>query len=175
MTARVVLVGLPGAGKSTSGKRLAKILRVEFADSDDLVEAAEGRTVQEIFATSGESAFRAAECRAVGAALQSGFEGVLSLGGGAVTHPPTRALLARSGVPVAALHAPLDTLLARVGDGRTRPLLAEDPTARLTELAASRQPVYDALATLSVDTGHRTPGQVAAYIAARLHELGALA
>lgn len=175
MTARVVLVGLPGAGKSTSGKRLAKILCVDFADSDELVEAAEGRTVREIFATSGETAFREAECRAVGAALEGGFEGVLSLGGGAVTHPPTRALLAESGVAVAVLHAPLETLLARVGDGRTRPLLAEDPAARLAELAAARQPIYDALATLSVDTENRTPGQVAAHIAARLHEMGVLA
>lgn len=174
MTPRVVLVGLPGAGKSTSGRRLAKILCVEFADSDDLVEAAEGRTVREIFAGSGEPAFRAAEYRAMSACFAGAFEGVLSLGGGALTHEPIRAAIAASGVPVAVLQAPLDTLLARVGDGHTRPLLAEDPAARLSMLAAERQPIYDSVATLSVDTENRSPGQVAAHIAARLHAMGVL-
>jgi shikimate kinase len=174
MSPRVVLVGLPGAGKSTSGRRLAKILCVEFADSDDLVEASEGRTVREIFADSGEPAFRAAEHRAITACLAGEFAGVLSLGGGALTYEPIRVAIAASGVPVAVLQAPLDTLLARVGDGHTRPLLAEDPAARLTTLAAERQPIYDSVATLSVDTENRTPGQVAAHIAARLHTMGVL-
>ena len=67
------------------------------------------------------------------------------------------------------------TLLARLGDARARPLLAGDPGARLRALARERAPVYEAVATLGVDTERRTPGQVAAHIAARLHELGALA
>jgi shikimate kinase len=175
MTPRVVLVGLPGAGKSTSGRRLAKILCVEFADSDDLVEAAEGRTVAQIFADSGEPAFRAAEHRAIVACLSGAFDGVLSLGGGALTQEAARMAVIESGVPVAVLQAPLETLAARVGDGRTRPLLADDPRARLATLAAERQSIYDSVATLSVDTENRTPGQVAAHIAARLHALGALA
>jgi shikimate kinase len=166
-----VLIGLPGAGKSTSGRRLAKILCVGFVDSDDLVEAEQGRTVRDIFAQDGEAAFRAAEHAAISAALDEGFDGVLALGGGALTHEPTRAAVAASGVPVAVLFAPLDTLLARVGDGRTRPLLADEPAARLARLAAERQPIYDAVATLRVDTGGRTPGQVAAHLAARLHDL----
>jgi shikimate kinase len=175
MTPRVVLIGLPGAGKSTSGRRLAKILCVPFTDSDELVEAAAGRTVREIFDTDGEAAFRAAEHAAVVDCLRSGFDGVLSLGGGALNDPSTRAALASSGVCVAVLHAPLDTLLARVGDGRTRPLLAADPPARLAALERERRPIYDSVATLEVDTDHRTPGQVAAHIAARLHERGVLA
>jgi shikimate kinase len=170
----VVLVGLPGAGKSTSGRRLAKILCVPFADSDDLVEEQQGRTVREIFAESGEAEFRAAECAAIVASLHGDFDGVLALGGGALTHEPTRVAVADSGVPVAVLTAPMPTLLARVGDARTRPLLRDDPPARLAELAAARQPAYDAVATMSVDTDDRTPGQVAAHIAARLHDLGAL-
>lgn len=174
MTARVVLVGLPGTGKSTSGRRLAKIMCVPFVDSDDLVEAAEGRSVREIFDTDGEAAFRAAECAAITDCLAGDFDGVLSLGGGAVTHPATRDALARAGVPVAVLRAGTDTLLARVGDGRTRPLLSEDPAARLRDLAAERAPIYDSIATLTVDTDQRTPGQVAAHLAARLHDLGVL-
>ncbi len=175
MTPQVVLVGLPGAGKSTSGRRLAKILHVGFVDSDELVEAAEHRSVRQIFAADGEAAFRAAEQAAIAACLAGDFDGVLSLGGGALTHAATRAAVAASGVPVAVLHAPLETLLARLGDARSRPLLADDPPARLAALAAARQPVYDSVATLRVDTEGRTPGQVAAHIAARLHDLGVLA
>ena len=165
---RVVLVGLPGAGKSTSGRRLAKILALPFADSDDLVEAATGRTVAELFAD-GEEAFRAAEAAAIAAALVD-FAGVLSLGGGALVRPATRAALAAGPSPVVVLRAELSTLGARVGDARTRPLLAGDPQARLADLAAERAALYDEVATFVVDTDHRTPGQVAATVAARLHE-----
>lgn len=170
MTPRAVLVGLPGAGKSSTGRRLAKILAVAFADSDELVEAAAGRTVAELFAAEGEAAFRAAERAAVLDAL-AGFDGVLALGGGAVGTPELRTALLSSGVPVVVLTASLAALGARVGDAATRPLLAGDPGARLAALAAEREPLYAAVATLAVDTDGRTPGQVAATIAARLHEL----
>src|SRR2546423_6658870 len=168
MTPRVLLVGLPGAGKSTTGRRLAKILAVPFADSDDVVEAAQGRTVREIFADSGEVAFRVLERDAVIESLDS-FDGVLSLGGGALSAPETRAALIASGVPVVFLDAPVATLLARVGDGRTRPLLTDDPERRLAALAEQRRPFYVEVAKLHVDTASRTPGQVASLIAARLH------
>lgn len=171
MTPKVVLVGLPGAGKSTSGRRLAKILGVPFADSDDLVEQAAGRTVREIFDRSGESAFRAAEGAAVTSAL-SEFDGVLALGGGALTPETTREAVRRSGVDVAYLRTTLETLAGRIGDGRTRPLLAVDPAGRLAELAAAREPVYAELASITVDTDGRSAGQVAATIAARLHDRG---
>lgn len=168
MTPRAVLVGLPGAGKSTTGRRLAKILCVGFADSDDLVETATGRTVRELFDDS-EAAFRAAEATAVTAAL-SGFDGILSLGGGALTAPGVRDALAACGVPVVLLRATLETLGDRVGDGRTRPLLTEAPAERLAVLADQREPLYRGAATMTVDTDGKTPGQVAATIAARLHE-----
>jgi shikimate kinase len=174
MTPRVVLVGLPGAGKSTSGRRLAKILCVDFADSDDLVVAAEKRSVRDIFAESGEPAFRHAECAAITAFLHGDFDGVLALGGGALTYEPTRQAILSSRVTVALLQASIPTLVGRVGDARTRPLLREDPPARLATLAHERQPLYESVATMSVDTDRRTPGQVAAHIAARLHELGVL-
>lgn len=169
MTPKVVLVGLPGAGKSTTGRRLAKILVVPFADSDELVERDTGRAVTELFATDGEAAFRAAEQAAIVHALAT-FDGVLALGGGALGSAATRAAISESGAPVVQLRARLDTLGARVGDGRSRPLLAEDPRNRLALLAAERTPTYDELAVISVDTDGRTPGQVAASVAARLHE-----
>ncbi len=169
MTPRVVLVGLPGAGKSTAGRRLAKILAVSFADPDDLVESATGRTVADIFATGGEPEFRRLEADVIARALAE-FDGVLALGGGALTSERTRAALAASGVAVVLLQAPLATLASRVGDGRSRPLLAEDPLARLAALAEQREPLYRDAATFCADTENRTPGQVAAQIAARLHE-----
>ncbi|SHG66333.1 shikimate kinase [Jatrophihabitans endophyticus] len=169
MTPRAVLVGLPGAGKSTSGRRLAKILGLPFADSDDLVEAAAGRSVAAVFADSGEPGFREVEAAAIASAL-SDFDGVLALGGGALSTAATRDALATAGVPVVLLRATLHTLTARVGDGRTRPLLAADPPGRLGALAAERDPVYRAVATMTIDTDGRTPGQVAATVAARLHE-----
>ena len=170
MSPRAVLIGLPGAGKTTTGRRLAKILGLPFADSDELVEADTGRPVTEIFATDGEAAFRSAEQAAVTRAL-AGFDGVLSVGGGAVGPATTRDALRASGVPVVLLQARLDTLGARIGDAHTRPLLAADPAARLAALAGERAGSYAELATMTVDTDGRTAGQVAATIAARLHEL----
>lgn len=169
MTPKVVLVGLPGAGKSTGGRRLAKILALPFADSDDLVEAATGKSVRTLFAESGEPAFRAAESAVVTTALAD-FGGVLALGGGALGSTATREALQSCGVPIVVLRAELGTLGARVGDGRTRPLLAEAPARRLAELAAERSPLYEQLAAFSVDTDGKTPGQVAATIAARLYD-----
>ena len=155
----------------SSGRRLAKILSVPFADSDDLVEQAAGCTVREIFERSGEAAFRAAEAAAVARAL-SEFDGVLALGGGALSAETTREAVRRSGVDVAYLRTTVETLAGRIGDGHTRPLLAADPAARLAALAAEREPGYAELASITVDTDGRTAGQVAATVAARLHDRG---
>jgi shikimate kinase len=170
MTPRAVLVGLPASGKTTTGRRLAKILGVAFADSDELVEAVAGRPVADIFGSAGEAAFRAAEEAVVVRALRE-FAGVLSLGGGALGSAVTRAALRDSGVPIVLLRARLETLGGRVGDAHTRPLLADDPAGRLAVLAAERSALYAELATVTVDTDGRTAGQVAATVAARLHEL----
>ena len=169
MTPRVVLIGLPGAGKSTTGRRLAKILAVPFADSDHLIEEREGTPVPRLLEALGEPRFREIETQVVAAALED-FTGVLSLGGGALTSAATRETLTASSVPIVFLRATLDQLSQRVGDAHTRPLLAGNPDARLAVLAAERSATYDEFATITVDTDARTPGQVAATVAARLHE-----
>jgi shikimate kinase len=166
---RVVLIGLPGTGKSTTGRRLAKILAVPFTDTDDLVEQAAGRSVREIFDSAGEAEFRRIEAAAITTALPA-LTGVLALGGGALTSAATRTAIAESGVEVVLLQAPLATLVDRVGDGHSRPLLSADPAARLAALAEQRAPVYRELATFVVETENRTPGKVAASVAARLYE-----
>jgi shikimate kinase len=163
----VVLVGMPGTGKSTTGRRLARTLGVPFADSDTLVERQAGRSVSEIFAEAGEAAFRELEAGVIRAALVD-FTGVLALGGGAVTDAGVRGALADARVPVVLLQASVPTLLARVGDGQHRPLLSADPQTRLAELAADREADYARCATWTVLTDRRTPGQVAAQIAAQL-------
>jgi shikimate kinase len=172
MTPRAVLVGLPGAGKTSAGTALARLLGTDFADSDALVERATGRSVGELFAEIAEAGFRAAEADAVVAALTE-FSGVLALGGGAVTTPRVRTALQDAGVPVVLLEASPATLLARIGTGATRPLLAPDPASRLATLTAERAPLYAAVATLTVTTDDRRPNQVAAVIADALHRVAA--
>jgi shikimate kinase len=174
MTARVVLVGMPGAGKTSTGKRLAKILALPFADSDELVEAATGRTVAELFADDGEAAFRVREAAAVADGLRT-FDGVLALGGGAVLAAATRDAIRDAGAAVVLLRADLPTLAQRVAaGGSSRPLLNGDPLQRLEQLSAERAAFYAELATLVVDTDGRTPAQVASHIAAELHRAGVL-
>ncbi len=169
MSPRAVLVGLPGTGKTTIGRRLAKILVLRFTDSDELVEAATGRRITDIFAADGEAEFRRLEAAAIASALRE-FDGVLSLGGGAITVPGTRRLLAESGVAVIWLQADHARLLERIGRSTARPLMAGDADAALARLAAEREPLYREVSTMSVDGTDRTPGQLAAHLAARLHE-----
>ena len=170
MTPRAVLVGLPGTGKTTTGRRLAERLGVGFADSDDLVEQRAGRSVRAIFERDGEAAFREAEADVISAALTA-FDGVLALGGGAILAESTRAALAVSGAPVVLLRAELSTLAARVGRAQDRPLLAGDPVGRLAALAAERAPLYENVATAVIDTDGRSAKRVAADIDSTLTEL----
>ena len=167
MPPRAVLVGLPGAGKSTVGAELARLLGVAFADSDELVVRRTGRTVGDIFASDGEPAFRELEAGVIAQAL-AGFDGVLALGGGAVTTESVRRCLAGAGVPVVLLTAAQDDLVARLAGTESRPLLAGDLPARLAELAEARQPLYRQVASLTVPTGGRSPSEVAAALAGQL-------
>lgn len=157
MSPVVVLVGPPGAGKSTVGRLLADRLDVSFRDTDAEVEARAGKPVAEVFVDDGEPAFRVLERAAVGEAL-SGHDGVLALGGGAVLDPATRAEL--GGHRVVLLDVDLSAAARRVGLDRNRPLLLGNPRAQLRQLLEQRRPVYASLACATVDTGARTPGEV---------------
>ncbi len=150
---RAVLIGLPGAGKSGAGRRLADRLGVPFADSDAFVEAQAGRTVAELFAVDGEPAFRRLEAAAIAEAMAR-FEGVLSLGGGAVLEASTRHLLRASGVPVVHLVTTVAAAV-RYTRGGDRPLLRDDPAGALERLRTERTPLYDEVATARVTTGGR--------------------
>lgn len=160
-----VLVGPPGAGKTTIGELVAQALGVEFADTDHAVEKAAGKPIPEIFVDDGEPRFRELERAAVVEALYS-FGGVLALGGGAILADDTRALLA--GHPVVFLSVGLADAVKRVGLGAGRPLLSVNPRATLRHLMEQRRPLYEAVATHTVPTDGRDPAEIAAEIVALL-------
>lgn len=144
--AKIVLIGLMGAGKTTVAGTLASRLRVRAADSDHEVERRAGTSVGQIFAGSGEPAFRALELEAVTALLGDSRFGVISLGGGAFMTREVREQCAAHGAQVVYLHAPPEVLLERIdAAGReARPLLADDALEALERLYAQRDPVYRA-------------------------------
>jgi shikimate kinase len=156
-----VLVGTMGAGKTTVGALLADAWGVGARDTDADVEAAAGKPIAEIFVDDGEASFRALERVAVAAALAE-HGGVLSLGGGAVLDEDTRAALA--GHRVVFLRVGLAEAVKRVGLGTSRPMLLGNVRSRIKALLDERTPVYESVATESVDTDGRTPEDVAAEI-----------
>ena len=162
---RIVLVGVPGCGKTTVGMLLSERLGVGFRDTDRDVEQAESKSVSDIFIDSGEPAFRALEREAVSAAL-SEHDGVLALGGGAVLDQSTRALL-RDHVTVW-LQVGAAAGAHRVGLDVPRPVLLGNVRGRLAALVAERTPLYVEVAQLTVDTDNRTPAEVADAILAGL-------
>jgi shikimate kinase len=154
----VVLVGPMGAGKSTVADLLATAYGVTARDTDADVEAAEGRSISDIFVESGEAHFRALERAAVADALAT-HDGVLSLGGGAVLDETTRTLLADHRVVF--LRVGLSEAVKRVGLGTSRPLLLGNVRGRIKALLDERTPIYEAVADVVVDTDGRPPQDVA--------------
>jgi shikimate kinase len=165
VTPLVVLVGPPGAGKSTVGRALADRRRIAFRDTDSDVEAAAGESISDIFVGRGEVAFRDLERDAVRAALDS-HDGVLALGGGAVLDASTRELLGKHRVVF--LDVGLADASSRVGLNRDRPLLLGNPRAQLRSMLEERRPFYDEVATLTVATDGRSVDDVVADIEAKL-------
>lgn len=152
----IVLVGMPGSGKSSVGRRLAQRLDLPFVDSDSKIEeAAGGMSVSDIFARHGEPEFRSLEARVIARLLESGST-VIATGGGAFLNPDTRAQIGRYGISVW-LKADIEILLRRVMRKNDRPLLrGEDPEGVLKRLLSERESAYEKadLTIISRDTPH---------------------
>ncbi len=155
----VVLVGPPGAGKTTVGRLVADSLGAPFRDTDADVELTVGQSIADIFIGSGEARFRALEREAVRVALAE-HDGVLAVGGGAVLDDGTRVSLREHHVVF--LDVGLADAVKRVGLARDRPLLLGSPRAELNRLLTERRPRYEEVATVTVATDGRPPEAVAA-------------
>ena len=155
MTPRVVLIGPPGAGKTSIGRALAKSLKVDFADTDTLIEVDQGKSVSQIFIDEGEAYFRNIEERICLEALKN-KAGVLSLGGGAVLTPTVAEGLRKAGTKVIFLDVSLAVAAPRIGFNRDRPLLLSNPRQKWQSLMDARRPVYESLATTKIEVEDRS-------------------
>ena len=165
----IFLVGMPGAGKTTIGRTLAKRLNLTFADSDKELMARTGVSIATIFEIEGEAGFRVRESVTLAELVQrDGL--VLATGGGTVLAPENRRLLKENGT-VIYLRATLDALWQRTRRDINRPLLqTEDPRATLENLLRTRDPLYREVAHLIVDTGTQSVARLTTDILARLNQ-----
>lgn len=149
----IALVGMPGAGKSTVGKLLARRLGVAFVDSDHVLEQRLGCPIRTYFEQQGEERFRDMEQEVIAELARDGVTGVLATGGGVVLREANRRYL-REHAHVIYLRSSPDQVFQRVRHDRKRPLLqVDDPLARLKALHAQRDPLYREAAHMTIDTG----------------------
>ena len=167
MSGHVVLVGLSGSGKSTIGRLLSVHMGRPFYDTDALVAARAGRPVPDLVRDD-PAFFRRLEEEVV-SDLARAQAGIVATGGGVVLSARNRATLG-DGNLVIWLHAPVETLAARLTAGEERPLLGGDALARLAEMARARRDLYQACAHRSIDTASLTPQGAVALLAAMLQE-----
>lgn len=149
-----VVVGPPGAGKTTVGRALAQRLGVAFHDVDAAIESAEGRSISDIFVDDGEPVFRDLERAEVARSLAE-EAGVVALGGGAVMDPITEEAL--RGHVVVFLDVAIADASRRIGFDKSRPLLAVNPRASWVAMMNSRRPTYERVASVRVDTAGKAP------------------
>jgi shikimate kinase len=159
MPPRYVLIGPPGAGKSTIGAMLARRLGVGFVDTDKTIVAKVGKPISDLFVLDGEDAFRAIERVVVTEELQQA-DGVLALGGGSILNEQTQRdihSIRATGSRVVFVDVSIAKAAPRIGFNRSRPLLLGNPRAQWLALMQVRRPIYEALADLTVDTSDQVP------------------
>ncbi len=153
----IVLIGVPGAGKTTVGSLLAQSLKYEFIDTDQLIEQQLGKSISDIFIQDGEEFFRKIEAQVIASALKNELI-VVSVGGGALMNTHTRDLI-KSQTAIW-LQAGLSQAVDRIGMNKNRPLLLGNVRGQLADLMAAREPFYIECAKLVVDTNDLSPQEV---------------
>ncbi len=143
---KVILIGPPGAGKSTIGRLVAKRLRLQFCDTDLLIETSEKSTISDLFILKGEEYFRKVELQTLQQVISCGNNCVLALGGGAPISEIAQGLLKNVSAPIVFLKVSLSTVAPRIGFNRPRPLLLGNANAQWKSLLDLRSPVYESLA-----------------------------
>lgn len=168
----VVLIGPMAVGKSAIGHQLAQQLGVPFVDTDAVIVAANG-SIADIFAGRGEHAFREIEARTVADVVEAadGTTTVISLGGGAVLDSGTQQLIGRC--TVVYLECDADTVASRIARNSGRPLLAGDAMGRWTAMFATRKPVYERLADITLDVRHGSVSELGRRLEAALRDYAA--
>ena len=167
MIKKVVLIGPPGAGKSTIGKALAKEIATEFIDSDSEIERITGKKISDIFVEEGEAVFRKTEVEIV-TALLDGFEGVIALGGGAPINTQIQEALTGVEYPVIFIDVSISQAANRIGFNKDRPLLLINPRQQWMNLMSERRPIYEKLASQTVNSDSQKPHEVAKLISDKL-------
>ena len=168
----VVIIGPMAVGKSAIGHQLAQQLGAPFVDTDAVIVAAHG-SIADIFAGRGEHAFREIEARTVADVVEAaeGTTTVISLGGGAVLDSGTQQLIGRC--TVVYLECDADTVAGRIARNSVRPLLAGDAMGRWTAMFATRKPVYERLADITLDVRHGSVSELGRRLEAALRDYAA--
>ena len=167
MLTKIVLIGPPGAGKSSVGRALSKELSMPFIDSDNEIEKVAGKTISEIFVDDGEQVFRTMEVEIV-SKLLTDFTGVIALGGGAPITLETQQKLESSDFPIIFIDVSISQAANRVGFNKDRPLLLINPRQQWLNLMNDRRPIYERLASEIVSTDNKKPVEVAKIISEKL-------
>jgi shikimate kinase len=160
---RILLIGPPGAGKSTVGESLAKELDMPFVDTDQVIEKESGKSITDIFVVDGEPHFRALEVQTLRSVL-SLESAVISLGGGAPISDEAQELIKDSNSHTVFLDVSLAPAAPRVGFNRDRPLLLGNPRAQWQALSDKRRPIYELLANDCIKVDDMDVAQIVAAI-----------
>ena len=167
MLKKIVLIGPPGAGKSSIGKALAKELNLNFIDSDSEIEKISHKKISEIFVEDGEPAFRLLEVDVVRKVLAD-FDGVISLGGGAPINKEIQEVLGDADYPVVFIDVSIAQAATRIGFNKDRPLLLVNPRQQWISLMNDRRPIYEKLASQTISSDNQKPHEVAKQISDKL-------
>ena len=155
----LIIIGPPGAGKSSVGRQLGKVMQIPFSDTDKIIEERAGKKIAEIFLEDGEQIFRKIEREVVLEEIAK-EEGILALGGGSILDAEVDDELSRLKSRVIYLEVSISNAAPRVGFNKDRPLLAVNPRQQWMALMEKRRPIYERLAGHKVSTDNKKPSEV---------------